>query len=125
MTPTIAIFAGLLSGCVGAIAAYLSASRRLSGKIDTSEAAQLWAESKSIREEYRERIGVSERRTLRLEERVAILERDNGELVRANGLLAAKNEVLDGTIDEFRIRIDTLQQENEQLRETIDKLRRH
>ena len=59
---------------VTALGAYLASVRRLSGKIGTSEAEDLWAESASIREDYRVRINIAEERARRLEERVDKLE---------------------------------------------------
>lgn len=45
--PTLGV---LVAGIVGPLGAYFLASRKMSGKIATSEAAQLWEESRAIRE---------------------------------------------------------------------------
>jgi len=116
------ILAVLVAASIAALGAYLAASRRLSGKINTSEASQLWQESASIREDYRERLSMSERRTLGLEERVAQLERDNNLLTRENGTLLVKNRELEELVTTLRGRLDVLEQENQELRTTVSDL---
>jgi TolA-binding protein len=59
---------------VTALGAYLASVRRLSGKIGTSEAEDLWAESASMREDYRERLLLADQRIRVLEDKVAKLE---------------------------------------------------
>jgi cell division protein FtsB len=84
MTPTaIAIVAAL----VGPLLAYVAAARRLSGRIGTSEAGDLWEESRSIRQDYQRRIeelnrvvGDCAKRIDSLEERNAALFRENENL---------------------------------------------
>lgn len=49
----LAPLAMLLAALVTAIATYFINKRKSSGKISTSEAADLWAESRAIREEYK------------------------------------------------------------------------
>jgi hypothetical protein len=44
------IFAAVVVAIIAPIGAYLAAARKMSGKIHTSEATDLWAESKAIRE---------------------------------------------------------------------------
>jgi malate synthase len=46
---------GILSALGGSFIAYLAVVRRLSGKIKTSDAAQLWEESRSIRQDLEKR----------------------------------------------------------------------
>ena len=67
----------LVAAVVGPLVAYLGASRKLSGKIGTSEAADLWAESSRIRDDYRSRI-------TELAARIAALEATNDALVSEN-----------------------------------------
>jgi len=62
-----------LGALVGSLVSYLIAARRFSGKIETTEARDLWAESASIRR-------WSERRIEALEQRVVALEKENTEL---------------------------------------------
>jgi predicted RNase H-like nuclease (RuvC/YqgF family) len=94
---------------VGPLAGYLGASRKLSGKIGTSEASQLWAESASIRHEYREQLQTSATRTTALEERVANLERRNNELARENFELTKKVSEYETTIRDLRAQVATLE----------------
>lgn len=71
--PTYIAFAGVAAGLAGPLVAYLAAARRFSGKIASSDASELWAESKSIREHLHEEIAA-------LKRRVAGLEQDNRNL---------------------------------------------
>jgi hypothetical protein len=105
----IALFAGII---IGPLATYLVASRRLSGKIGTSDAASLWSESKSIRDDYRERLSASDARQARLEERVGILERINNEL-------AVENLGYKTVIEGLNTRIEALEKENKGLKAQV------
>jgi chromosome segregation ATPase len=106
MDPTLIV--ALVVATVGPLVAYLGASRKLSGKIGTSEAADLWAESSRIRDDYRDRLDKSNLRQAACEERIAKLETDNTGLVRENY--------------ELRIRIDVLERENVSLKEQVERL---
>ena len=59
------------------LAAYLLAARRMSGKIATSDASELWAESRSMRDEYRTQLSASSERVKLLEQRIDKLEDTN------------------------------------------------
>lgn len=65
-----AILISLGTVIAASVLSYLAASRRLSGKIGTSDAEQLWAESKSIREDYRKQIIAANKRIAELEQSV-------------------------------------------------------
>ena len=69
---------------VTAFGAYLASVRRLSGKIGTSEAEDLWAESADIRKDYRAQLLMEQQRTARLEQRVDKLEDLNNLLTLDN-----------------------------------------
>lgn len=92
------------------LANYISTARKMSGRINTSDAADLWEESRAIREDYRDRLGQATERTMALERRVAELERANDELAHENLLL--------------QHRVDLLERENETLKETVEALER-
>lgn len=109
----------IIAASVAAFGAYIAASRRLSGKINTSEAQSLWQESASIREDYRARIAYAEQRTLRLEERVAQLERANNELALHNSTLVSTNADLSGTIREKQLHINELEGQVTALKDKI------
>jgi chromosome segregation ATPase len=66
--------AGVLTALVSSLGAYLMAARRMSGRISTSSASDLWAESRSIREDYREQIARRDARATKLEDRIAACE---------------------------------------------------
>lgn len=68
---TTAAFAAAL---VGALASYIVAARRFSGKIETTEAKELWSESRAIRKWSQERITTLNDLVSRLEARNAELE---------------------------------------------------
>jgi len=97
-TELLAVVAVLIAPLVG----YLAASRRLSGKIATSDAEQLWAESKAIREDYRGQIISANKRVARLEERVVVLEQHNSDL-------SAENEELRKQVAEYKVKVQKLQ----------------
>lgn len=78
------LLVALAAAVVGPLAAYITATRKLSGKIGTSEAGQLWQESKAIRDDYRDRLVQTDARTAALEARVASLEKLNNDLMREN-----------------------------------------
>lgn len=74
---------------IGALASYIVAARRFSGKIETTEAKDLWEESRAIRKWSQERIETLnelvlrlERRNKELEDRVDHLENENAALKR-------------------------------------------
>ena len=73
---------------------YHTAGRKLSGKIGTSEANDLWTESAKIRDDYRQQMQVANQRVVALEARVAEVERDNNALAREN--LELRAQVGDG-----------------------------
>lgn len=72
---------------IGALASYIVAARRFSGKIETTEAKDLWAESRAIRKWSQERIET-------LNGLVARLETRNAELETRVDHLEAENEAL-------------------------------
>lgn len=82
---------------IGPIGAFIVATRRLSGKIATSDAGELWSESASIREDYRQRLEKADARQAVLEARVAQLEDANNKLFRENIELRQRLGLLDGS----------------------------
>lgn len=55
---------------LAALGGWLVAARRLSGRIATSEAADLWKEAGAIRNDYRARLAMSDERVKDLELRL-------------------------------------------------------
>lgn len=80
LTPIIVAF-------ITAFGAYLVAIRKLSGRIGTSEAAQLWAEAKDMRAEYRKRAEECENQLKALRNEIATVIARNTALRRENSQL--------------------------------------
>lgn len=81
--------AAVAAALIGALASYIVAARRFSGKIETTEAKDLWEESRAIRKWSQERIETLnglvarlEARNVELEKRVDHLEDENDALHR-------------------------------------------
>jgi chromosome segregation ATPase len=126
MTPAVA---GLLGAAIAALGAYITASRRLSGRVAQSEASSLWEESASIRHDYREQINADRERISRLEDRVGKAEARNTELGRENVELARQLAAAEQTIAELRAdlahareEVVECKRENEALRTTIRRM---
>lgn len=108
---------------VGALVAYLGTVRKLSGKVKTSDAAQLWEESRGMREEYRSRITELNDVIERCEARIVKLEQRNDELYAENGRLGRMIEQHEETIAELRLQVHRLAGENDQLKDENKSLR--
>ncbi len=67
----------------GPFLAYLLAVRKSSGRIKSTEAADLWLEAGNLRRECAERVRVLEARVSDLEERNVVLVNENARLMRA------------------------------------------
>ena len=119
MEPTVIV--ALIAAVAAPLGAYLLAVRRMSGKIATSDASDLWAESRSIRDDYRERLLESSERASRLEARVAVLEGTNTELGRLNAELSAKVASLEALVVSLRETITALQSTIETQRDELEK----
>lgn len=98
----------VLAAVIAALGTYLAASRKLSGKIATSDAESLWAESAAIRDDYRQQLAAQNARTAELERRVEILEQRNSELLAAN-------------VD-CKTRLEALERENAGLKQHVESL---
>lgn len=112
----------VIAAALAALGSYIAASRRLSGKIATSEADSLWKESASIREDYRSRIAEAERRQAHLEERLAKVEERNIELGQENVELRASNAEKSLVIERCQSRLAQLERENQTLKVTIRRI---
>lgn len=96
---------GLLTAVAAAIAgpliAYLAAARKLSGKIDTSEASQLWEEARAIRGDYRQQLDAANLRVSQLEARIHDLE-------ESRALLTIENRDLNAKLEQAKTELVTL-----------------
>lgn len=106
MTATSTALIGLAGTLAGALAIYLTAIRKLSGRISTSEATSLWEESKAMRDDYRAQLEAAERRTAALEARVERLEDENSGLVLENRELREKVRGDQIVIAGLKLRVD-------------------
>lgn len=98
-TPMVLAILGILAA---PIIGYLAAARKMSGKIGTSEATDLWEAQKNIVEGYREDKNTAAERVSALETRVAALEKDNNALARENIELLRKALASEQTIASLR-----------------------
>lgn len=119
----IAVVVSLLVAGIGGFIAFVHQGKRLSGKIDTSEASHLWEESSKLREEYRSRLVDHDVRQARLEERVASLEAANNALVRINMEYEHAAREHDRTVEDLRIRFDRCEASNKELKAEIEHLK--
>jgi peptidoglycan hydrolase CwlO-like protein len=111
----IATYIALAAILVAPLIGYLTATRRLSGKIGTSDAQELWSESRSIRDDYRTQITRANARTEQLEARVDALERLNAELSSKNAGLNRQVNFYESHVKELQARIDAQEAEIERL----------
>jgi chromosome segregation ATPase len=101
---------------------YFTIVRQASGKIGTSEAEQLWEESRSIREWATSRIAELNGVVEKLEKKVALLEEHNESLSLENGRLSTLLDEQAKTMAELREQIHRLSNINIKLVQDNDKL---
>ena len=94
---------------IASIATYLGTARKLSGKVETSEASELWEESRSIRQDYQSRLASATERAAGLEIRVANLEERNTKLLKENINLQREVLKLQGRIQHLTNEVITLE----------------
>jgi chromosome segregation ATPase len=109
---------------VGALAAYFAAARKLSGKVQTSEASELWEESRSMRAELtrrneflRESIDNCQVEIRSLNLRIDELDKKNFTLHMQNGDLSRLVEQHESTIAAQAIQIRSLEDERTALKQ--------
>lgn len=102
------IVGAVLASIVAGLASYLAAARKLSGKINTSDAAELWTESRSIREWSAERIAHLTAQVTELEHRIEVVEGYNLALVSDKQALLKQITELTNERDSCRNTIETL-----------------
>jgi chromosome segregation ATPase len=112
----------LVAAFISALGAYLIAARRFSGKIGSSDAAELWLESRSIRDWSSARILELNQLVGKLEGRVDVVEEQNTSLGRENTDLMQRITDLSATITELRAEIVALTSELKQSRERVSEL---
>lgn len=108
ITPVL-VFAGVVvTAAVSGSVTYFVARRNTSGSIDTSQAAELWAESNKLRAEYKER---AEKLEARLEE----VNNQLSEVMKQLTDLRVKDGTNEARITELERIIKELKEENQRL----------
>lgn len=111
-----AVIIALIAAFLGPLVTYLVTARKFSGTITTSAAEDLWAESKSIRQDYQRRIEELNHVVASCQKRIGILEKRNDELYLENGNLKRMIEQHEETISELRSLVHDLSDENKALK---------
>jgi chromosome segregation ATPase len=112
----------IIAAAVASLGSYLVAARRLSGRVGSSEAESLWAESRSIREWSTARISELNQLVGALEGRVGFVESQNNELAKENSSLVQQIRDLSDTITELRAEIVALTVELKKSHERVAEL---
>lgn len=107
MTESLVI--ALIVAAIGPLLSYLAAARKLSGRIRDTDATELWAESRSIREWSTARVKDLQDHIEELEERMSELEGTNLKLANEHrialkeiGRLRSLNEELDAELSQLK-----------------------
>jgi predicted RNase H-like nuclease (RuvC/YqgF family) len=108
-TPALVALLALIASVLGSVVTYLVAVRRLSGKVKTTEAEDLWREAGALRKEYLDAAEDLRSQLRDCRERIAVIEMDNERLHTENHRLQK--------------RVEELTRENERLRLEIAQLR--
>ena len=116
------IIVSLLAAIAAPIGAYLVAARRLSGKIGTSDAAELWDEAARMREHLTARLDTAYERASTLEERISTLEKESRAL-RAEHREQVR--ALEERIESLERDNAALRHENQGLRARVHELELH
>lgn len=111
---TIGIILAIIAAVGGPIIAYLAAARRLSGRIDTSEAAQLWEEAGKLRYEYKTEVTEMREILTKLRLRVEDLELKNDALHLENGELRSEVIRLRSENTALKRRVSELEKERDE-----------
>lgn len=113
----------VFSAIVAAIGTYLVSARTLSGKIKNSDAEELWAESRSIREWSTSRVKELNEHVEQLEQRLAAIELANSELAKENRAQSRTIYDLRNEIHGLQTQIISLTKELEDERTLVSRLR--
>jgi hypothetical protein len=81
-----------------AIIGYMAVIRNARGKIATSEASDLWEESRAIRADYAVRLARCDERIAQQEDRISIIQAANEALAEKNQTLQRKVRELEGAV---------------------------
>jgi hypothetical protein len=92
------VIGGFAGTVIVALIAYVAAVRNARGKIATSEASDLWEESRAIRADYAIRLARCDDRISQLEDRSALIQAANDALAEKNQTLQRRVRELEGAI---------------------------
>lgn len=112
----------ICAAALAALASWLATARKLSGKIGTSDATELWNESRSIREWSAERIATLNSQVTELENRVEIVEGYNLTLLTDKQGLVEKIQDLAAELHSCKNTISTLNRQLTKAEDQNDKL---
>lgn len=85
-----------------AVVTYFVARRNTSGNINTSQAAELWAESNKLRQEYRDRAELLEKRLEEVNTKLEAVMEELNTLRSSSANMASKIEALKKVITELQ-----------------------
>jgi hypothetical protein len=83
--PTAAAWAAVAAAVIGPFLSFIVASRRMSGRIETTDADQLWEEAREIRKDYARQVGLCRKENADLRANLQTLRKDNVKLREENG----------------------------------------
>lgn len=113
---------GALTALFAPLVAYIIAVRQFSGKIESSDAKELWAESRAIRDWSQVRIAELNETVLRLDHRVETLELHNRKLFNEKLELQSESNKRDNLVEDLKQKIDELTAKLEQAYKRIAEL---
>lgn len=116
------ILVPLVVALVAPLFAYLAAARRLSGRIQHSEATSLWEEASKLRSEYKDELGRLRREIEGCYDRIGEIETVNGRLREENGTLRRLVLEHEQTINDLTAALDVLRTENHMLKARVVEL---
>lgn len=115
------VFVPLAVAIIGPLFAYIRLSRRMSGKISTTEASRLWEASEKMRNDLGGQVAIERERRMELEGRVQNLERVNTEIVAENYELKSKVAHCEGLLERLRETIRTYEATIHTQREELER----
>lgn len=118
-----ATLVAIVVALISPLASYLIAARKLSGRIKDSDATELWAESRSIREWSMERVKELDRHIDQLEARIVEVEKRNTQLADENRGLQREIYDLRTTIHDMQSQNAALQDQLRQAHDLVTQLR--
>src|SRR6266487_5469775 len=109
----IGIILAIIAAIGGPLVAYLIGAKKLSGRINTSEAGMLWEEARNLRSEYKTEVGDLRDIVVKLRDRVNELEKkndilylENGELHKEVLHLRSENSLLKARVKELETKLE-------------------